>query len=94
MTARRRPTNRMPKRPALNGWPRARCLLVRWIRPRLPGEATKFSSDPIRMYLSQMAEIPLLARSEEIALAKKIEVTRKQFRRTVIGCAMAMKATV
>ena len=44
--------------------------------PALPGEATKFSSDPIRMYLSQMAEIPLLARSEEIALAKKIEVTR------------------
>ncbi len=62
--------------------------------PMLPGESTKFSSDPIRMYLSQMAEIPLLARSEEIALAKKIEVTRKQFRRTVIGCAMAMKATV
>ena len=31
---------------------------------------------------------------EEIALAKKIEVTRKRFRRTVIGCAMAMRATV
>jgi RNA polymerase primary sigma factor len=59
-----------------------------------PAEVTKFSSDPIRMYLSQMAEIPLLARSEEIALAKKIEVTRKRFRRTVIGCAMAMRATV
>ena len=59
-----------------------------------PGEAVKFSSDPIRMYLSQMAEIPLLERSEEIALAKKIEVTRKRFRRTVIGCAMAMRATV
>ncbi|MEN6451965.1 MAG: sigma-70 family RNA polymerase sigma factor, partial [Thermoguttaceae bacterium] len=27
-------------------------------------------------------------------LAKKIEVTRKSFRRTVIGCAMAMRATV
>ena len=62
--------------------------------PPLPGDASKFSSDPIRMYLSQMAEIPLLERSEEIALAKKIEVTRKQFRRTVIGCAMAMRATV
>ncbi len=60
----------------------------------MPGEATKFSSDPIRMYLSQMAEIPLLARAEEIALAKKIEVTRKRFRRTVIGCAMAMRATI
>ncbi|MEN6450403.1 MAG: sigma-70 family RNA polymerase sigma factor [Thermoguttaceae bacterium] len=60
----------------------------------LPGETPKFSSDPIRMYLSQMAEIPLLARSEEISLAKKIEVTRKRFRRSVIGCAMAMRVTV
>ena len=42
------------------------------------------SSDPIRMYLSQMAEIPLLTRDEEIALAKKIEVTRKRFRRNVL----------
>jgi len=62
--------------------------------PPLPGEAPKFSNDPIRMYLSQMAEIPLLSRAEEIALAKKIEVTRKRFRRTVIGCAMAMRATL
>ncbi len=62
--------------------------------PPLPGEVVKFSSDPIRMYLSQMAEIPLLARTEEIALAKKIEVTRKRFRRSVIGCALAMRATV
>ena len=62
--------------------------------PPLPGEVVKFSSDPIRMYLSQMAEIPLLAREEEIALAKKIEVTRKRFRRVVIGCATAMRATV
>jgi RNA polymerase primary sigma factor len=60
----------------------------------LPGEAAKFSSDPIRMYLSQMAEIPLLTRSEEISLAKKIEITRKRFRRTVIGCAMAMRSTM
>jgi RNA polymerase primary sigma factor len=63
-------------------------------QPQLPGEPTKFSSDPIRMYLSQMAEIPLLSRSEEIALAKKIEITRKRFRRTVISCALAMRATV
>ncbi|MGD0384101.1 MAG: sigma-70 family RNA polymerase sigma factor [Thermoguttaceae bacterium] len=62
--------------------------------PALPGEQTKFSSDPIRMYLSQMAEIPLLARAEEISLAKKIEVTRKRFRRTVLGCNLAMKSTI
>jgi len=40
--------------------------------------------DPVRMYLSQMGEIPLLTRDEEIALAKKIEVTRKRFRRTLL----------
>lgn len=52
------------------------------------------SDDPIRMYLSQMAEIPLLSREEEISLAKKIEVTRKQFRRSVLGCNYAMQLTV
>jgi len=40
----------------------------------------KLSDDPVRMYLSQMAVIPLLTREEEISLAKKIEVTRKRFR--------------
>ena len=63
---------------------------------RLPtaDELPKLSDDPIRMYLSQMAEIPLLSREEEIALAKKIEVTRKRFRRTVLGCHYAMQAAV
>jgi RNA polymerase primary sigma factor len=42
--------------------------------------------DPVRMYLSQMGEIPLLTRAEEIDLAKKIEVTRKRFRRTLLEC--------
>jgi RNA polymerase primary sigma factor len=37
--------------------------------------------DPIRMYLSQMGTIPLLAREEEVRLAKKIETTRMIFRR-------------
>ncbi|MEE8385817.1 MAG: RNA polymerase sigma factor region1.1 domain-containing protein, partial [Dehalococcoidia bacterium] len=40
--------------------------------------------DPVRMYLTQMGEIPLLKRSEEISLAKKIELTRTAFRRRVL----------
>jgi RNA polymerase primary sigma factor len=57
-------------------------------------DAPKLSDDPIRMYLSQMAVIPLLTRDEEISLAKKIELTRKLFRRTLLSCDYAMRCTV
>ncbi len=40
--------------------------------------------DPVRMYLTQMGEIPLLTREQEISLAKKIEMTRMHFRRRVL----------
>jgi len=40
--------------------------------------------DPIRMYLTQMGEIPLLARKDEIALARKIELARMGFRRKML----------
>jgi len=47
-------------------------------------EVERRIDDPVRMYLTQMGEIPLLKRSEEIALAKKIETARKHFRRRVL----------
>ena len=40
--------------------------------------------DPVRMYLTQMGEIPLLTREQEISLARKIELTRMAFRRKVL----------
>jgi len=40
--------------------------------------------DPVRMYLTQMGEISLLTREEEINLARKIELTRLAFRRKVL----------
>ncbi len=58
-----------------------------------PAESHKSSDDPIRMYLSQMAEIPLLSREEEIALAKKIEITRRQFRRALLENDYGLRAT-
>jgi len=54
----------------------------------------KLTDDPIRMYLTQMAVVPLLSREEEIALAKKIEITRKRFRRTLLSCGYALENTV
>jgi RNA polymerase primary sigma factor len=53
-------------------------------------EDSRRIDDPVRMYLTQMGEIPLLKREEEIALAKKIEVTRKRFRRKVLECDYAL----
>jgi RNA polymerase primary sigma factor len=50
--------------------------------------------DPVRMYLTQMGEIPLLTRDQEIHLAKKIEVTRKKFRRKVLECHFALALVV
>jgi RNA polymerase primary sigma factor len=50
--------------------------------------------DPVRMYLTQMGKISLLKREEEIALAKKIEVTRKRFRRKVLECDYALSNVV
>lgn len=57
-------------------------------------DTARYSEDPIRMYLSQMAEIPLLDRDQEVALAKKIEIMRKRFRRTLLENDYALRATV
>ena len=50
--------------------------------------------DPVRMYLTQMGEIPLLTRAEEISLAKKIEVTRKRFRRSLLESDFPLRTAI
>lgn len=46
--------------------------------------------DPVRMYLTQMGEIPLLSRENEIMLAKKIEITRKRLYNKVLESDLAL----
>jgi RNA polymerase primary sigma factor len=49
-------------------------------------DAESWSDDPVRMYLTQMGEIPLLTRKQEIQLAKRIENTRQRFRAKLLEC--------
>jgi len=50
------------------------------------GEVSHRIDDPIRMYLTQMGQIPLLIRKDEISLARKIEIARMVFRRKMLQC--------
>jgi len=52
----------------------------------LTEQVENWSDDPVRMYLTQMGEIPLLTRAQEIYLARQIETTRAQFRAKLLEC--------
>ncbi len=57
-------------------------------------DITEKIDDPVRMYLTQMGEIPLLTREEEISLARKIELTRKQFRKEVLSSGFGLACAI
>ena len=43
-----------------------------------------WDDDPVKLYLSEIGRIPLLSRSQEIVLARKIEIYRRRFRRAML----------
>ncbi len=53
--------------------------------------AASDTSDPVRMYLQEMGNIPLLSREEEVAIAKEIEAGEKQIRREVFAVPLALR---
>ncbi len=60
--------------------------------PRRPSASSRYSSDPVSVYLRQMSDLPLLTRPQEIRIAKKIEISRKRFRRALLECHYAATA--
>ncbi len=50
--------------------------------------------DPVRIYLMQMGEIPLLSRKEEITAAKRIEGSRTRFRHSMLATDYMLHAAV
>ncbi|MFN8543722.1 MAG: RNA polymerase sigma factor RpoD [Candidatus Binatia bacterium] len=54
---------------------------------RAPGE----TADPVRMYLQEMGNVPLLTREEEVAIAKEIEAGEKDVREGVFALEVSLQ---
>jgi RNA polymerase primary sigma factor len=52
------------------------------------------TDDPVRMYLMQMGQIPLLNRAQEIAAAKEIERTRLRYRHSMLATDYVLQGAV
>ena len=61
--------------------------------PKTPGGSAKID-DPVRLYLTQMGQIPLLSREDELRLASRIELTRKRFRAKVLESPVAVAEAI
>ena len=57
-------------------------------------EAEQGADDPVRLYLRQIGEFSLLSRTEELAVARTVEQTRRRFRRVLLECDAAIRRAV
>ena len=55
---------------------------------------TEKINDPVRLYFMQMGEIPLLTREQELSLAKRIDLTRRRFRRKILRSGIAIRNAI
>lgn len=58
------------------------------------GEIVDATEDPVRMYLMQMGEIPLLSRQQEVSAARQIEVTRTAYRQWMLATDFMLQGAV
>ena len=52
------------------------------------------TDDPVRMYLMQMGEIPLLTHEQELAIARRISGVRRRYRRRALASGFVLHAAV
>jgi len=68
------------------------------VDPEVAGEGATGEDDqiddPIRIYLMQMGEIPLLSRADEILAAKQIKRARRRFRHTLLATDYVLHAAL
>ncbi len=50
--------------------------------------------DPVRIYLMQMGEIPMLSRREEVQVAKRIDASRKRYRNAMLASDYVLQAAI
>ncbi|MHB0954768.1 MAG: sigma-70 family RNA polymerase sigma factor [Pirellulaceae bacterium] len=58
------------------------------------GSRVDNTDDPVRMYLMQMGQIPLLKRAEEIGAAREIEETRSRYRHCMLATDFVLHGAV
>jgi len=63
-------------------------------QPELEAEAVEKAVDPVLRYLRAMSSVPLLARQEEIEIAKRIEEGEKEVIAAVLSSPLAIKEIV
>ena len=52
------------------------------------------ADDPVRLYLCQIGQFPLLSRKEERILARQVERTRGRFRRRLLQCDFVLRSAI
>ncbi len=60
-------------------------------REEIPTDPTE---DPVRMYLMQMGQIPLLTRDQEVSAAVQIETTRERYRHCMMATDFMLQAAL
>jgi RNA polymerase primary sigma factor len=51
-------------------------------------------SDPVQLYLTQMGDVPLFSRDEELLMAERIDTTRNQFRRALLATDLMLQTGI